>query len=505
MVSLVIEGFDEYGPPGMDQTAGMAQLAQGGWSAANVYSSAQLVASLNGVAGAAMRVNTASAIPGSHIVRTLAGNYSRLIGGVRFSSNLQSEAGVRFYDNSSVQCMIVVDNLSGFIEVREADLTTILGQSSRSVAAGQEHFLEWDITFGTTGTFTLWLDGVQILTGTGNLQSTAHGYANVIGLSCGSSASGLITFDDLYIFDQTGAADNAVVLTNPAVITNFAVADADKAFDNDGNVVGYPVPQSADFAQGANTLYLCPFTPNVDCTLNSLMVSVYVGSNSGAKLQGVVYADDGTGAPGALLSGGTEVVGFAGGQTITLPITSPQALTNGTQYWFGVLTDSSVSWTTSAPATSFGRTENRTYTSGPPNPAGTMSLTHPTLNIIGLCTGAATNWESIALATPVGDESSVSSSTVGAEDRYTFAALPPGVVAVYSVEVAANCRLTVPGIHTLDLVAKSSVEGNGDNTNIALTLNYAWYKSKFDVDPATSVAWTPTAVNTGTFGMKVAS
>jgi len=60
-----------------------------------------------------------------------------------------------------------------------------------------------------------------------------------------------------------------------------------------------------------------------------------------AKFKAVVYADS-AGAPGSLLSSGTEVVGCTSGSTLTGALITPQSLTAGTPCWIGFITDTSV-------------------------------------------------------------------------------------------------------------------------------------------------------------------
>jgi len=65
-------------------------------------------------------------------------------------------------------------------------------------------------------------------------------------------------------------------------------------------------------------------------------VAIVPGATSGtAKFKAVAYADS-AGAPGSLLSSGTEVVGCTSGSTLTGALITPQSLTAGTPCWIGL-------------------------------------------------------------------------------------------------------------------------------------------------------------------------
>jgi hypothetical protein len=259
-------------------------------------------------------------------------------------------------------------------------------------------------------------------------------------------------------------------------------------------------------------MYLMPFTPNVNCTINSIGIYPcvgYGGTSGSANFKGLLYADS-AGLPGALLSRGTQVTGCSSGQLLTMPLATPQALVAGTQYWLGLMLDTTVYMQDfdglgSSPTTK-GYVANNTYSSGAPTPAPSMTPGQATLCVFGICTGAATNWESEALNPPIGDMSAVSSATPLVEDLYTFPAVPTQVVDVYSVCVSGNAKLTYASAHTIELLALSSgVGGAGSRGTQTPTLNYAWYDTYFDVDPNTGAPWTPAAVSAGFYGMVVAS
>lgn len=516
MATILIEGFDKYGPAGIAIPAPGPSLNMGRWSSITFYGAPSIVPGLAGLGGYAVQLAAISDFSGQFST-TLPANYSRLIGGFRFTTNLGGYIGCTFYDNLTSQCSILVQPTSGFISIYTGLAGTLLALGSASVAANTVHYIEFDITFGVgaAGGYTVWLDGVQVLSGTGTTIISAHTYANVFQfceLAYSSSATG--TFDDLYLFDSTTAFNNAVLLANATVVTQFPIADHQKQFGNIGSVFGnsYCSNGNSTYILFANNMYLIPFTPNVNCTINSIGIYPcigYGGTSGSANFEGLLYADS-AGLPGALLSGGTQVTGCSSGQLLTMPLVTPQALVAGTQYWLGLMLDTTIYMQAfdggGSVATTKGYLASRTYSSGAPTPAPSMSPGQATLCVFGICTGAATNWESEALNPPIGDLSAVSSATPLVEDLYTFPAVPTQVVDVYSVCVSGNAKLTYASAHTIELLALSSgVGGAGSRGTQTPTLNYAWYDTYFDVDPNTGAPWTPTAVSAGFYGMVVAS
>lgn len=514
MATILIDGFDDYGPSGVYTPSLSNSLSEGGWSIATVYTQPNIVNGLAGVGGYAIQFNNNIAEP-EILSKTLPANYTRIIGGFKFSGNLLTYAGCAFVDNTTTQCSIVVNSISGFITIKQGSNGNTLGQSSVSIASNSVHEIEFDITFGNPGSWSVALDGVVCLSGSGVTQQSSNNYINVFQFAefgVGGAGNGICNFDDLYLFDDTTSFNNSMLLSNPVVFSEAPIGDQQTEFTNLGNVFGniystYYYEFSGGYNTGNNTLYLTPFIPNVNCTIEFIVIN---GTNApgtsypSVNFKGVIYADNG-GVPGTLLSTGTQVTGINQSQQLELPLTSPQSLTAGVTYWLGFINDTNAELQ-QFNGSSTGYVATNTYSSGAPSTAPTMTGGQTSLYMFGLCVNASTNWESVALQPPIGDLSSVASPSVGIGDFYVFAALSTSTQTVYSVAVRANARLTYAGSHTFDLVVSSnSTQGNGSNTNINPTLNYAWYSSYFDVDPNTGSSWTVASTNAAYAGMKIVS
>src|SRR6266446_8763471 len=271
MVSLLTDGFDKYGPTGTVSPAVTTLLTQGEWTS-TTGSAFTIVAPLS-TTGNALNINASNQ---GYIQKTLAGNYSRLIGGFRFQTTLASNTytvGIVLLDGANLQCSAGIDT-SGHPTIRAGNLSaSAVGTSGSSVSTNSIHHLGFDITFGTSAAYQLWLDGVSVLGGTGTTRNgSSNNYANAISIGVvGAFATGLITFDDFYLFDTSGSTNNAQLTTNPRIETQYPTSDNQTQWTNTAEIIGVDFSTTATtYSPGANQIMLRPFTPAVTMTLNSI-------------------------------------------------------------------------------------------------------------------------------------------------------------------------------------------------------------------------------------------
>jgi hypothetical protein len=506
MVAIFIEGFDKYGAVNLAGGAINPYLS-GDWTTVS-GSGSQLVGGLSATGYALqLAVNTT-------LSRTFAANYGRLIGGMRFSANLASNpcGGIQFNDASGNQCGIGVNN-TGTISLRNGSWSsgTVLGTSTVSVAANSTHYLEWDITFSATGAYQLWLDGISIISGTGNTKTTVNNYCNVFQPISGTTIGNSFIIDDLYLFDNTGTQNNAALLSSPRVETEFPSADAAVQFGFGAAAVGYfGVPRNAGFygGGGTNSLYVVPVVPTRAGTLNS--ISFTPGASNGAvNLRPVVYADSG-GNPGALLVTGSTVTGVTNGVITTLPLTTPQALTAGTRYWLGTIQDILVTNLYQIyDGSNVGRWVGNTFSAGPPAtfPTTGVSVGQNTIQYWGNVTGTGVNFYEVNQNNPPpGALSYVFDTVVGHEDLYAMPSLSATPAAIYAVAVKAYCAKSDSGARTVSMrMLSGATDSGGSLTGQTPATTYGWMASYFPTDPNTGAAWTVTALNAAQCGFRIDS
>ena len=491
MADIFWDGFDKYGPVNCTPSASTMGSE---WTTLPSNSYSYFVAG---------RFTNSLALQigyGASASRSLPGNYPRLIGGVAMQPNLANNSGVLFVDGTTNQCEVGF-NTQGKLVLWQGGLGgTQIAIASSAITANTWHYVEWDLTFASSGSYTVWLDGVQVFTGTGALKVSANAYANSVtlyGYNC--------SYDDMYLFDNTGSVNNAA-RGDSRVETLFPASDASVAFTFGQAVLGaYYNLAGLTALMSANQLMLRRFTPTVAGTLASVSVMPQSTSAS-ANFKPAVYADN-NGTSGTLLTSGPQATGCTAGTALTMALTTPQSLTAGTALWLGYLTDTAVTMQrqdTSGAATNAGYTATITYASGAPATAPAMSSGQTSVQLWGNVTGVATNFSEENQVPAGGDLSYVASTTVGAEDRYGFGALSSTLNSIAGVKVSALLRKSDSGARTISVQLKSgSTEVSGAAQSPGTS--YTYFALYQDIDPSTGQAWTASGVNSLTAGAKIAS
>jgi hypothetical protein len=434
--------------------------------------------------------------------KTLPGNYAVGIGGMRYFTTLAGTlTAITFFEGANQQGGIRI-NAAGTITVLGAG-GAVIATSTAAITANSTHYIEWNITFSATGAYNIYLDGVSIMSGTGNFKTSTNAYYNIFNYLFGSpSASFTTTMDDLYIDDGTGAP----LLTNPVVETHFPTSDASPLTFTVGNAIigAWSTTSNGVTSPGANRLALRPVVPSVSGTLTSVSI-LPAATSVAANFKVAVYSDV-SGTPTTLLGTGPQVTGAVLNTALTLPLTTGLAITAGTTYWLGFITDTSVSLNETDTGT-LCRVGTVTYTSGAPTTAPTTTAAQPNMCTWGTVTGVTLHTyevdQSPSPAT-LGDFSYVQSSTVGNEDLFNTSAMSTNPSQIYSVAVKAFLRDSDAGLRTITIQAKSgSVDSSGPA--IAPSQTNTWVENYYLVDPNTSALWTVAAVNAATVGVKVAS
>ena len=491
MVDIFWDGFDKYGPV---NCAPVNSTMNSEWTTVPSSSASFVAGRFTNSLALQMTYTYVNAS------RTLPSNYSRLIGGIALNSSLANNSGVVFGDAGTNQCAVGF-NTAGKLVLWQGGLGgTQIAIASSAITANTWHYVEWDLTFASSGSYNVYIDGVSVFSGTGNLKSSSNAYANQVIL-----IGNVCNFDDMYLFDSTGSANNAV-RGDSRVETLFPTSDASVAFTPSQGALGaYYSLSGSTIYMSSGQLFLRKFAAPVSGTLNSISIMPATTSSS-ANFKPAVYADN-SGSPGTLLTSGSQVTDCTSGTALTMNLTTAQSLTAGTNYWIGYVCDTALTMQrqdNSSFATNAGYTASVTYTSAPPSTAPSMSSGQSSLQIWGNVTGMSTNYSETNEVPAGGDVSCVTSSTVGAEDRYNFASLSSTPANIAGVKVSALLRKTDTGARTVTVQVKSgSTEVTGSSQSPSTS--YLYFNSYQDTDPNTSAAWTASGVNSLSAGTKIAS
>lgn len=502
------EGYDKYGPVGVADFT--TRAAQGEW---NTYSGnaggLTIVNSLVGPGYAARFATAGNPNAFNGFTKNLPASYARAIGGFCFSSAFgNGPVGITLYDSGTAQVSVVC-NGSGFIEVRRGDnISTVIATTLQSVSINTVHWVEYDITIhNTTGIIKIWLDGIATsinLTGQNTRVSSNNSY-NQFANTC-RAASGFshdATFDHLYLWCYTASGGSETpALTNWIIETQTCNADDTSNWSIGAHAIQNEYDNRTNNAPGANQLALEQVTADASGNITGLAV-LPAGTSATAKFKAVIYANN-AGAPDTLLATGTEVTGCTAGTLLDLPLSSPFAVTSGTIYWFGYITDTSVSLYANSKTTGYKKAN--TYASGPPSPAGSGFTTgQATWLMLAKMSGVTTHYTQLDDAIPLDDLSYNVSSTATQEDLMGFPALSVTPAVIYSVAVKGRIAKSDSGARTIDLRTKSgATTSSGNVAGQAPSLTYQYLSSYFLTDPNTSAAWTGTLSGVK-HGIKVAS
>src|SRR5262245_59073527 len=178
MAALFIEGFDKYGPANSNGASVSSALTANEWTTASSGATSVNIAAPLSATGYSLQFGA-----NGNVVKTLAANYSRLIGGVRFLGTLVNTSTlIQFRDGASAQCWITMES-TGVIHLRTGGSAGTDINTGATISANTTHYLEWDITFAASGAYTVYLDGASLFSGTGNTRGgTSNNFANAMAL-----------------------------------------------------------------------------------------------------------------------------------------------------------------------------------------------------------------------------------------------------------------------------------------------------------------------------------
>jgi hypothetical protein len=436
---------------------------------------------------------------------------AKILLGCRMSQNNGGNAGFWFTLGSTAICWVAF-NTSGNVTVGTGNSfgSGTLFTSAQSVAANSTNVLEIEILLSTTGTGTckIYLNGLITSINQSGLTWAAATYDN---FTLHSGSGSVTIYDDLYINDNSGSFNNTLLLTNPRIETDFPNSDSAVQFTAQVGVLGrWDVSNNnANSAPGANRLVLRKYTPQVNCTINSIGI-VPQATSAAAKFKGVIYNDSG-GAAHTLLSSGTEVVGTTANTRFNLALVTPQALTGGTPYWIGYITDTSVSLYQSD-SSLLGFSAANTYGSGAPGTAPAMTGSLASWAIYGNLTGMAANYPQENQVPPSpgnlnGTNTSLNynqDSVVNHEDLFGFPAIATTPNSIYCVNVYGLVQNSDAGARTVSLHMKSlGVDVSGGAQ--APGTSWSYIVSLFETDSGGVTPWTSTTLNAATSGYKIDS
>ena len=305
--------------------------------------------------------------------------------------------------------------------------------------------------------------------------------------------------DDL--FWQSGAATGAW-LGDIRCYTRMPASDASVTFSRTSTgALSQTVPASAPSGLAAAGLAAyTAFTAGYDGTVTSVGVVVTTLSTA-VNMKCAIFADNGSGRPGALIASatapvtpvvsGTNIFTFAG-----VPVVK------GTQYWIGAAMDGSgPSFTANASTAATGATSVVTYAAFPQTNPVTTVPAQPTLKS-WTYTATPANWQAVSEAQQDGATSYVFDSNPGDADFYGIGSIASTPATVIATTTRAYMQKSDAGTRTAAVQLKSGATTVASPTLTLSSSGWLWAWRIDLTDPATGAAWTPAAVNNCTIGPK---
>lgn len=192
MSLIFLEGFDDGGSANKWNT----------WLATTVSSS-------YGRNGLGCRISGNSS---TQLGRSLPSNGTYIIGAAlqQPQGGLSTFNTLSFYEGATLHVAMRFDTSTGTINVYRS--TTLIDSSSSGlISNGEWHYYEVKVTIhDSTGVFQVDLDGTQVINFSGDTRNGGtSGVIDVIYFGCNSGNH--LYMDDIYVFDDAGSTNNAVV------------------------------------------------------------------------------------------------------------------------------------------------------------------------------------------------------------------------------------------------------------------------------------------------------
>lgn len=147
---------------------------------------------------------------GTGIVRPISPGSATLIVGVAFYWSGINQGSVILWPNAApfgtfAQCALTLDEDSKVSVRAPYNNSAALGTSADAVlVTGSWNFIEWKITVANAGSYEVKVNGISVLSGSGDTQGqTATGVGSMTFVT--GTFNG---FDDLYVLDSTGSMNN---------------------------------------------------------------------------------------------------------------------------------------------------------------------------------------------------------------------------------------------------------------------------------------------------------
>jgi len=329
-----------------------------------------------------------------------------------------------------------------------------------------------------------------------NTRNTSNNYANKIILQ--QAVTGNQELDDFF---WRSDASSVAWMGDLRCYTRMPASDASVQFSRVPSTYLFSIGQSGVIAMSTSSRYTS-FVAPYDGTVASGTVSFTIGYTGNLKCSAFASSAGGA-SPTTVLASATVITNpVVGANVITFG--SPFAVTKGTTYWVGFMSDT-VAGTFASNATGIGGTATSTpYASFPvASPTGFSaggSGIYYTLNI-----AVSSNSTVVAEAQQDTLASYVYDSTVGHTDLYNLTPVTTTTGSIVALTTRGYMQKSDAGTRSAAMQLKSGATTVASSTLVLSSSGLQWLYRMDLTDPNTGAAWTSANANAVTIGPTVIS
>jgi len=407
------------------------------------------------------------------------------------------------FDGATGQCSVVFRSDGAILLTSGGPTGTVLATYAGAfpVTATWYAFEIEVVINNTTGSFTVRKNGNNVndfTLGSLNTRVSANNYANKLQI-WQQNASPASNIDDLF---WRSDASSVAWLGDIRCYARMPASDASVTFSRTSTGVltqTVPTSASASGSTGTTARYTA-ITAGYSGTITNVGVAFNLLGTT-ATMKCAIFADNGSGAPGALLAAATASVNPVVVGTNLFTFSPAVPIVKGVQYWVGAVADGTGTFLvgTSSAVGASGASSLAAFPQA--NPVVTTPAVPPQVSWTYTATPA--NWQAVTEVQQDGLASYVYDSNPGDADFYSVASIASTPASVIATTVRAYAQKSDAGTRTMAVQLKSGATTVASPTLVLTTSGWQWAWRTDIVDPATGVAWTPAAVNNATIGPKV--
>jgi len=408
---------------------------------------------------------------------------------------------ITFIDGATNQCSLVFRSDGALLLASGLPNGTVLATYTGAISA-QSTWTQFEIEVvinNTSGSIAVRKNGSasnDFFLGSLNTRPGTNAYANKIAIGQFGSVNPQQVDDLIWRSD----ASSVPWIGDVRIVARAPASDVAVQFSRSASSVTqtYPTATTTSSFTTNTTARYTQITPTYSGVLASVSIS---WSQATGNLKCAVFADNGSGGPGAILQNAGSAA-LTGG---TVSFAVSVAVTKGVPIWFGFISDVAASISVTINSVSSALTQTQTGTSYAAFPQASPVTTSPSQAYQTQITYATNvNWPFVAEPQQDAATSYVYSSNPGDADFYGLAALSVTPQQVFGVTTRCFAQKSDAGARS-GAVQLRSGGTTVQSTSTALSSSWGWLWRTDVTDPNTGSAWTPTGVNNAQIGPTVVS